>query len=115
MPYVYLLHFNEPIKGVRHYVGFTENLRQRIDTHRSGSRHASGVCRRFYDAGIPFRVARIWAGEKINMTVENYVKKHISSMCSICAWERENGDLLPLFSPEIVFHRLPLIVHQAAD
>jgi predicted GIY-YIG superfamily endonuclease len=115
MPSVYLLHFAEPIKGVRHYVGYTEDLHRRISQHRSGSRHASGVCRRFHAAGIPFRVARIWTSEKINMSVENFVKKHISSMCPICAWERENAASISLFNVDTMLFTLPVVADQAAD
>jgi predicted GIY-YIG superfamily endonuclease len=35
---VYLLHFERPYKGrMRHYLGFTRNLEQRLENHRQGT------------------------------------------------------------------------------
>lgn len=55
---VYLLHFDRPYRHARHYVGFTTNLKRRLSEHRSG--HGSPLLCAVVEAGIRFRVARLW-------------------------------------------------------
>jgi len=33
---VYLLHFERSYRHARHYIGFTQNLEQRLEQHRAG-------------------------------------------------------------------------------
>ena len=33
---VYLLHFDRSYRHARHYIGFTQNLEQRLEAHRAG-------------------------------------------------------------------------------
>lgn len=56
---VYLLHFERPYHGpMQHYVGFTEDLDQRLDSHRNGT--ACATTRRAFNQGIGFSLARTW-------------------------------------------------------
>jgi predicted GIY-YIG superfamily endonuclease len=36
MPFIYLLHFDEPLSHARHYLGSTEDLPQRLAAHANG-------------------------------------------------------------------------------
>ena len=40
---VYLLHFERSYRHARHYIGFTQNLEQRLEEHRAG--RGSPCCR----------------------------------------------------------------------
>jgi hypothetical protein len=62
---VYLLHFARPdplnpFVRAQHYLGWTQNLRRRLNEHRKG--RGSGVTRRAYQAGVPFVLAQAWPG-----------------------------------------------------
>ena len=61
-PVVYLLHFDRPLRGIRHYTGVTTDLRRRIEAHALG-RSGARTTKQFIDAGIGFVVARTWAFE----------------------------------------------------
>ena len=80
---VYLLHFAEPYKHARHYVGFTEDLTQRIEDHRAG--RGAKLTGAAAAAGIPFVVARTW--EKVTRTFERRVHrtKNSPKVCPICS------------------------------
>jgi hypothetical protein len=56
---VYLPHFDRPYwEPMRHYVGFTRSLPQRLRAHREGDGVVT-TCRAF-DQGIWFTLARVW-------------------------------------------------------
>ena len=59
--YVYLLHFKQPYKHARHYLGSTGALDARLKLHRhhGGARLMEVVT----DAGIDFEVSRLWRCE----------------------------------------------------
>jgi predicted GIY-YIG superfamily endonuclease len=80
---VYLLHFEEPVYGTsRHYIGFTNNLEQRIKQHRYG--HAARLTSLARKRGISWEVARVWEdGDKV---FERQLKKKSSAnkLCPIC-------------------------------
>jgi len=83
---VYLLHFAEPYKHARHYVGFTEDLPHRLEEHRAG--HGAKLTAAVAAAGIPFVLARTW--EKVNRTFERRVHrtKNSPKVCPICSGDR---------------------------
>jgi len=56
---VYLLHFDRPFNGpMQHYVGFTSDLDQRLESHRNGT--ACATTRRAFNQAIGFTLARTW-------------------------------------------------------
>jgi hypothetical protein len=62
---VYLLHFARPFgpnpsTRAQHYLGWTQNLRRRLNEHRKG--RGSGVTRRAHREGVPFVLAQTWPG-----------------------------------------------------
>ena len=62
---VYLLHFARPFgpnpsTRAQHYLGWTQNLRRRLNKHRKG--RGSGVTRRAHREGVPFVLAQKWPG-----------------------------------------------------
>jgi hypothetical protein len=61
----YLIHFEQPYKsgrhpGARHYVGYSDDIDRRIETHRKG--HGSPLVAAVLAVGIDFRVVRTWPG-----------------------------------------------------
>lgn len=88
---VYLLHFHDRISlnhTTRHYVGFTDCLSDRIQSHLNGT---SGVAliRAAKQRGIKFTVVRVWRG---NRRLERHLKrlKNAPKFCPCCSrnpWE----------------------------
>ncbi len=85
---VYLLHFNQPYRHARHYIGFTEeeNLEERLAWHKKGN--GARLLHVIKEAGISFQLARTWDGER---DLEHRLKKrkNSKSLCPICRAERE--------------------------
>lgn len=60
---VYLLHFERPYYGLmQHYVGFTDDLYQRLEDHRRGT-GGKTTCHAF-EQGITFELVRTWPGTR---------------------------------------------------
>lgn len=80
---VYLIHFEEPYKHARHYIGFTEsNLEQRIDSHRKGT--GSNLMKVVTNAGINWEVVRVWEDGDRNFERRLKNASHSSRHCPIC-------------------------------
>jgi hypothetical protein len=83
MPYVYLLHFDQPVRGVRHYTGFArdaDHLRTRIDKHRRG--FGARLTTAVFNAGVSFTVARVWTCRTAK--AEKWVKHRSVFLCPCC-------------------------------
>jgi len=59
--YVYLIHFNEPYKHARHYLGSTACLESRLQLHKNGN--GARLMEVVTDAGISWQVSRLWPCE----------------------------------------------------
>lgn len=86
-PLVYLLHFTQPYRHCRHYLGMTTlPLDERLTRHRDerGAKLLQAVLR----AGGDFVVARVWACKDKASAVhlERTLKrqKHTPRLCPIC-------------------------------
>jgi predicted GIY-YIG superfamily endonuclease len=79
---VYLLHFERPYRHARHYVGYTENLEQRLAAHRSGN--GARLIEVITVAGIDWQLARTWEGA--GRDLERAIKRagHSPRLCPIC-------------------------------
>jgi len=82
---VYLLHFVEPYKHARHYLGCADDLSVRLAEHRAGTgaRLMQVVAR----AGISWVVARTWPGWR---RLEYKLKRQHNApknLCPICRQE----------------------------
>ncbi len=83
---VYLLHFNQPYKHAKHYLGFSYDLEARLHAHKSGT--GARLMEVISLAGIGFTVARVWPeGDR---TLEHQLKGWHggTKLCPICAQER---------------------------
>jgi hypothetical protein len=78
---VYLLHFSQPYRHARHYLGSAADLEARIARHRAGA--GARLIEVITIAGIGFVVARTWPGGKQE---ERRLKsqKNGARLCPIC-------------------------------
>ena len=79
---VYLLHFSEPYRHARHYLGSTEDLERRLAEHRGGT--GARLMEVVGEAGISFTLARTWPGGRKR---ERQLKKQggRSRLCPLCS------------------------------
>ena len=92
---VYLIHFDEPYKHARHYMGSTTefNMEARLDHHMSG--RGSRLMAAVSSAGIPWRVVRLWAGDKnIERKMKNNVRGNTGAYCPLCAKRPRGNSIL---------------------
>jgi predicted GIY-YIG superfamily endonuclease len=82
---VYLLHFDAPYKHARHYLGFTDNLEQRLEAHRTGA--GARLIQVITGVGIGFILARTWQGDR---NFERALKKRrcMPRYCPLCRKEK---------------------------
>jgi hypothetical protein len=80
---VYLLHFTQPYKHARHYLGWAAagHLDSRIEAHRSGQ--GARLMAVIEAAGIGFELARTWPGGRAR---ERQIKRQggASRCCPLC-------------------------------
>ena len=88
---IYLLHFDQPYKHARHYMGWAmdqEHLEARLDRHRRGKSKVA-LMRAVANARIGFRVARTWEG---TLDRERQLKKWKMTprLCPLCTYGAGN-------------------------
>jgi hypothetical protein len=59
---VYLICFDRPFAHAKHYLGWASNIGERIDCHRASGRRCARLIKAVNDAGIGWRVVRVWPG-----------------------------------------------------
>jgi 2'-5' RNA ligase/GNAT superfamily N-acetyltransferase/predicted GIY-YIG superfamily endonuclease len=79
---VYLLHFNEPFKHARHYLGWALDADRRIEQHRNGV--GSRLTQVIKENEIGFEVARIW--DNATRGFERNLKNQggLNRQCPVC-------------------------------
>ncbi len=78
---IYLIHFERPFKHAQHYMGFSQNLPQRLNQHKKGC--GSKLMRAVSAAGIRWAVVEKWTGDR---HFERKLKNHRNhgGKCWIC-------------------------------
>lgn len=79
---VYLLHFEHKHYHAQHYMGSTEDLEERISTHRKGN--GARLVQVFCEHGIDFVVARTWANGDRDLERALKRQKNGPRLCPIC-------------------------------
>lgn len=78
---VYLLHFTEPYKHARHYLGFALDLDARLARHLAGN--GARLIEVITQANIGFVLARTWEGDrKLERRLKN--RHNSPQLCPIC-------------------------------
>ena len=78
---IYLLHFDQPYKHARHYIGWAINLNARLAAHENG--RGARLLEVVRNAGIGWQLARTWPGDR---TRERQIKTQggASRCCPLC-------------------------------
>jgi predicted GIY-YIG superfamily endonuclease len=85
---VYLIHFDQPLKHARHYLGFVESdLQQRIDKHKAGT--GAKILRAANIAGINWNVVKVWEDGDRNFERSLKNKKKTRCICPVCLKEKK--------------------------
>ena len=80
---IYLIHFDQPYRHARHYLGFVESdLEARLERHASGQ--GARLMAVINAAGITWRCVRTWQGDR---KLERKLKrrKEAPQLCPVCA------------------------------
>jgi hypothetical protein len=107
---IYTLCFHQPYRHARHYVGWTEDLLDRLDQHATG--HGARLIEVITHAGIGFTLVRIREGTRRQ---ERAIKNAGGAVryCPACTPHPRNGrwgplpaDLIPCtyLAPKAVTH-----------
>jgi hypothetical protein len=85
---VYLLHFEQRYEHAGHYTGHADDFRIRVGEQASGDGRAARLLQVIAQAGIGFRLARVWPGA--SKAYERSLKNSggASRYCPICQQER---------------------------
>jgi predicted GIY-YIG superfamily endonuclease len=85
---VYMLHFDHAYQHARHYVGWTEDLLDRMDAHATG--HGARLVAVIWQAGIGFTLIRICQGTR---HTERAIKNAGGAVryCPACTPRPRNG------------------------
>lgn len=88
---VYLLHFEQPYKHARHYLGSSDNVKRRLAEHEAG--RGARLLAVVHAAGIGWELARLWPGGRQR---ERQIKNQggLSRHCPLCGVTPRGG--LPL-------------------
>jgi len=83
---IYLLHFDQPYRHARHYLGFVESdLEARLERHASGQ--GARLLAVLKAAGIGWSCVRTWPGSR---SFERQLKnqKRSTRLCPVCAGDK---------------------------
>jgi predicted GIY-YIG superfamily endonuclease len=78
---IYLLHFSEPYKQARHYLGSSDNVPERIKDHMSG--RGARLTAVAASKGIGMELVRVWDGDR-NEERRLKNQKNAPQLCPIC-------------------------------
>jgi hypothetical protein len=92
---VYLLHFERSHRHARHYIGFTQNLEQRLAEHRAGRESPPLITEAIAD-GIDFQLAAIWDGDRHDEPRLHRQKNTRARLCPICITDPRVGIKAPV-------------------
>ncbi len=100
---IYMLHFHQPYRHARHYVGWTEDLLDRLDRHANGT--GARLIEVITQAGIGFTLVRICEGTRhTERAIKN--SRCTPRCCPACTprpcnghWSPMTGDFTPRTYP----------------
>lgn len=84
---VYLIHFDEPLAHAQHYIGYAEDINERLNAHRVG--RGARLLAACNAVGISYRIVRIWNGPGADRNFERRLKrrKNARRLCPTCRKE----------------------------
>lgn len=84
---VYLIHFDTPYRHAQHYIGYSGDVTARIEEHGRGQ--GARLMQVIVEAGITFRVAKIWRGKSRKFERQLKNRKGAGKFCPICQKEHK--------------------------
>lgn len=85
---IYLIHFDEPYRHAKHYMGSTHNLHSRLTDHAIGE--GARLMEVIEQAGITWQLTRVWQGaRKLERLLKS--RKEAPNLCPVCAGEAAYG------------------------
>lgn len=90
---VYLLHFERSARHAGHYIGFTQNLDERLVDDRAG--RGSPLIAAAIADGIDFQLAAIWQGDRHDEQCSHRQKSTRARLCPICAARHRAAPVQP--------------------
>lgn len=102
--FVYLLHFDEPVSGRRHYMGsVNENrLHERLREHQTSN--GANLTKRAVQANVGFTLAGLWQVKDRSEERKRKRRGHFRLHCSECLSAANNASL---FTDVLHFAPLP--------
>lgn len=82
---IYLLHFDQPYRHAKHYIGFCEsesNLDSRFEYHAKG--YGSRLLAVLSERGIGFKLVRLWEGTRDDERAFKNLRK-ATRYCPVCS------------------------------
>jgi len=83
---IYLLHFEKPYKHAKHYLGYTDNLTRRLNSHAKGV--GARLTQVVKEQGIDWTVSRIWKNGTRHLERKLKNQGGSSRHCPICKQQR---------------------------
>lgn len=79
---VYLIHFDSPVKGCKHYIGYAPNIQERWAKHLKGQ--GSQLTRLAIKNAVKMHLVRVWL--RVSPTFEQAAKrkKNLKRLCFRC-------------------------------
>lgn len=84
---VYLIHFSKKFYHARHYIGWTQNLSQRMSYHRNGN--GAKILNALNKLGIEYTVVREWEDGTPELEKQLKRQKNSKRFCPICSGGKE--------------------------
>jgi predicted GIY-YIG superfamily endonuclease len=79
---VYLIHFDRPYKHARHYLGWTQQLDERLELHRTG--RGARLMAVVTAEGITWQLARTWQPAFRRRERQIKTQGGLSRCCPLC-------------------------------
>ncbi len=82
---VYMLHFSEPVRGKRHYIGIANSnrLARRLEEHVRGE--AANLTAQAVNQGATLHVVRIWRDRDFAFERRLKNRKNARFLCGLCS------------------------------
>lgn len=84
---VYLCHFTQPYKHAKHYIGYSDNIADRVYAHQCGT--GARLMQVIHVAGIGFFVSKVWEGASRGFERKLKNRGGAARICPICRGEVE--------------------------
>jgi len=97
---LYLLHFEQPVRNCRHYLGITwkTHLMRRLRQHEG--HHGANLTSKVSQLGVRFHLVCVWEGATFKQERDIKRASHFSKLCYMCSPSRQRDHRWPAFVSE---------------